>query len=182
MIAACKRFLHFSVYCSLFAAFLTGCCDRRDSEYVKREGMHSEFVFGLESYLSTNETKAILAVHDDQWVIWDDSPSPTRPGVPPCNILTIQISDQQFAEHRGDLYLSFLNDRLMSLHFYPSADVNEFVQRLGFDHAVLRSSQGALRDPYTRVWISEDYKNKFYVGWEDTRLADQLSGWFRCYD
>lgn len=106
--------------------FLAGCGNGYEFEdYSKVETERSNLVLGLVSYMSLGEVKDALSLDDREVVVTDDNSSPKQEGLPPFNILTVKISEAEVRSFKGAVSLTFFNDRLMEIRFYP-VDVDGF--------------------------------------------------------
>jgi hypothetical protein len=168
----------FTLYAALFLlVLLTGCGNGYELEdYSKVEAERSNLVLGLVSYMSLGEVKAALRLDSREIFVVEDSNSPKQVGVPPFNILKIKISNTEIRSFKGSILLTFFNDRLMSVRFYP-VEVEDFIQSVDG----LSKSEEVEIKPFTRVWFYTDHQGADYIGWVDTRLQQQFDAWIKSY-
>jgi len=165
----------------LLAACILGCEASSDPNvYLKVEEVRTKLALDLPSYSTFAEVKELLQLRDDQIEVLENSQSPQGARRPQFNIFTIKLENIEIAGYRGDLALSFFNDRLESTWFYPE-DFEGFANSLDLDRSALESRQGVMKKPFTRMWIYTDFQQKPYIGWEDVRLSQQKMDWIDRY-
>lgn len=132
---------------------------------------------GFKSLTAVEEIK-ILKTTDGLEVIENTglAESDTRP---PFNIYTVSIPFKHL-EIDGKIVFHFFNNRLMSTWFYPN-DKIAYLEKLKLKGIDLTVKTELDTEKYTRVWKYIDYKNNFYVGWEDIRLRDEQHAWIARY-
>lgn len=118
----------------------------------------------------------MLSLDDQKFVVTDDNRLPKQKRIPPFNILTIKISDVNVGLYGGAASLTFFNDRLMEVRFFPD-NVDGFLQTIDG----LSKSENVDIKPFTRVWFYQDFEDKKYIGWIDYRLQQQVDTWIRNY-
>lgn len=157
-----------------FLMLLVACGSKYELEYfTKVESNKSPLALGLYSYMSLDEVKKKLSIESNEIVIIDKNVSAKRDSIPPFNILTVKIPDNEIEGFKGSVLIKFFNGRLMEVRFFP-VRIDEFVRNIsGLTH----SNEIEIR-PFTRVWFAKDYH---YVGWVDTRIQEQFYTWIKNY-
>lgn len=171
-----------SVLCGVFVSACDEITDYFSStSFVDVAAERAKLINGLESYLSIDETKRRLP----SWEVIEQSglkPQDTRP---PFNIYKVAVKNYSHLGISGELHVQFFNNRLLSTWFYPDA-FDKYIQLLKDKEGVTfqesrDGSKEAAIPPYTRVWLYRDFKDRQYVGWEDTRLAREFNLWIKRY-
>lgn len=100
---------------------------------------------------------------------------------PPFEVESLLVRNFVHLGHRGSLLVVFFNNRLAKTLFFPS-NRDEYLMALssGIGHDVI-SSKGFLVRSHVRIWAATDHQGKSYVGWEDERLADEMTKWIKKY-
>ena len=79
----------------------------------------------------------------------------------------------------GQLQLTFFNNRLMQVAFYPEK-LDEYVAALRASGVDIITGQELISGHVT-IWIGSDFDNIPYVGWADDRLRKQQRRWLSKY-
>jgi len=162
-------------------SLLCGCSSGLEfDEYLEVDEIQTPLGAGLLSYTAYDRVKTQLKLQDSDIVIIEDSKPKLPSHVPPFNILTIKIPDFEILGDRGDLVLSFFNDRLMETRFYPPS-TSDFLNKSSIDVNRLGDRTKIVVKPYTNIWLYKDFEDKEYVGWADVRLIKQTSMWIKKY-
>ena len=129
--------------------------------------------FGLTSFSSKS---AVLAKFNQshRTEVTEDSSLPPGDSRPPFSIYTVQVHQVSHKGFPGQVRLSFFNDRLMGVWFYPDdvAAYRSATNPVGSSHDLSR---------HVESWTAEDYRGKWYIAWEDKRLLDQSRDWIDRY-
>lgn len=81
----------------------------------------------------------------------------------------------------GELRLTFFNDRLYGIAFYPRL-ADHYLRQLGVSGLRLpRSSEPLELSRNSLVWSGSDETGVRYVAWIDRRLLDEMERWLTCY-
>jgi hypothetical protein len=101
---------------------------------------------------------------------------------PPHLFVEVQVNNYRHHGVEGILTGRFFNNRLATVLFYP-ADVDTYFKRLASETALdlVTSAETIQPELYRRIWVYPDHTGKKYVGWEDTRLRDEMSLWIKRY-
>ena len=141
-----------------------------------------ELIDGFFSYQPMSETKKILA---GRGLKWTESGTPERRrragSTPPNDGYSITIREYSHMGYSGELMISFFNDRLSDIWFFPK-DRDGYLKAL---MAAKKTSFGKRDQFYTsrhiRVWYYTDGGGRRYVGWADTRLQEEEEAWIMRY-
>jgi hypothetical protein len=99
----------------------------------------------------------------------------------PCFEVLVLKTDFDHLGSRGELLLTFFNDRLYGTTFYPE-DFESYLQQLGESGTDLpRRSEPLELSRNTRIWAAADDSGREYVAWIDQRLFDEHARWIACY-
>lgn len=136
---------------------------------------------GIESYVGV---EAFLRSLDEKSLKYDveyPEPSGRETDRPAFDMIVVKVSRYEHLGHRGRLLISFFNDRLMSVLFYPS-DMSAYLEALRAREDVDLAGRSDFRvGRHARVWRAVDYTGQSYVGWEDMRLASERDLWIKRY-
>ena len=94
----------------------------------------------------------------------------------------VQVNNYRHHGIEGRLTGTFFNNRLSTVLFYPT-DVDTYLKHLASETKLDLINSAEVVEPllHRRVWVHSDYTGKKYVGWEDTRLGDEMSLWIKRY-
>lgn len=157
----------------LFAA----SCKRGSEKDFKPSKLAGELFSGQS--LQTAERKLdMMAGNFD--IIEDRSPLPsdTRP---PYRLLVISKKNARIEGQKGELLLTFFNDRLMTSQFFPG-DIAAARAAVEAGQGVSLTSGDGHLPPSTRVWIGKDEGGRSYIGWIDKTLQGEQDAWVRQYE
>lgn len=169
----------------LCAMWLSACDEIKDyfssKSFVEVAAERTKLMNGLESYMSIDEARGKLSA----WEVLEQRSLKPNDKRPPFNIYRVAVKSYSHLGVAGELQLEFFNSRLVSTWFYPE-DFNRYIALLKNEEGIVfqESRDGtkeATTAPYTRTWTYKDYKELQYVGWEDTRLRDELNLWIKRY-
>lgn len=161
----------------LVLVLVSGCGKEYELEdYTNVEIQKSNLVYGLTSYMNINDVVKKLSIEPNEIIIKEDSSSPIQDGIPPFNILTAEIMNTEIEGFIGLMSVSFFNNRLMEVRFYPE-NTNEFIKTI---KGLSMSNQVEMK-PFTNIRIDRDYQKKDYVSWIDSRLKKQFLYWIKIY-
>jgi hypothetical protein len=139
--------------------FAAGC--KKKSAYEP-----SQLMGKLMSGASVREAQRELGVKPSEWETVDDRRS-LSDATPPWHEFVILKKDYSAYGQTGDLVLSFFNEELVSVQFYPG-DVGAAKEALAAKGKISFSSAGDARTSIaTRVWIGKDQQGRDYIGWID---------------
>ncbi len=155
----------------LLTAALAGC---RSSG-----GTPSRLMGKTYSYQSLQRVQRVTGIRT--WQTLEDRrplPSDTRP---PFRILTISVAGYYDLGYVGELQMTFFNDRLMRVAFYPQ-DIEGYKRAVESEQGFQFSAEGGANvDRDTHVWVGKDQNDRMYVGWEDKTLKREYDAWVRQY-
>jgi hypothetical protein len=151
-------------------------CERVDPETYRDVLDGSPLAFGLRSYMTSADARRLIP--SQHWQVVENSTLPAGDRRPPFDQYTISTVFTDRGQ-RGELVLLFFNERLQQATFYPEA-ADEYLQRLSSTGAATPTENG-ITIGFTRVFATRDARRRFYVSWEDTRLAAQSRRWIMRY-
>jgi hypothetical protein len=129
----------------------------------------------LGSYWTLEEVKNQLPDRST-WQIRAASGSKPRTSCPRFEELTFVVGADHLGQ-RGDLQLTFINDRLLSTTFTPD-DFASYLGRLERGGINFDGQGNANIPPATLVWRSDrESPIRPFVGWRDTRFGKQVDTW-----
>jgi hypothetical protein len=141
----------------------------------------SKMMGSLNSYQSLQDVERKLEWKPGEWQVVEDRRPLNSDKRPPFRMFTLVRKNWLQWRNAGDLQLTFYNDRLMIVRFYPQ-NLNSFTSALSAEDSVAFSPQGDSRiEPSTRVWIGKDEEGKTYVGWIDKVLQGEMDDWLKKY-
>lgn len=159
---------------ALLLALAVGC--RKKDEFKP-----SKFAGQLYSGQSLQTVERKLNLNPGDWKIIEDQRPLSSDPRPPFRILTISKADFPLLGSAGkDLVMTFYNDRLMTVQFYPY-DIQAFKSALASDGTVLSAANDARIEPSTRVWLGKDDDGKLYYGFIDKSLQAEYNDWLKKY-
>jgi len=169
------KWLPYSAILLLSLCFAASCRHRDDKEFKP-----SNLAAGLSSGESLEAVERKLPMMAGKFDILQDRrplPSDTRP---PYRLLVISTKAQPVNGQNGELEMTFFNDRLMTVQFFP-ADMTAAQQAVEAGQKLsLASGEGHI-EPSTRVWIGKDETHRSYIGWIDKALQAEQDAWIRQY-
>ncbi len=154
---------------------------KRDTERFTTRKSPTPLIGGILSNLSVSEFKAFIEPHYS----WEDISSSGKSDFggwrPPLDVTNLLIRDYSHLGFKGRLVVNFFNDRLDAGIFFPK-DFDGYLDALSsMIGKKIISDEEVYLPPHTRVWRAIAYPDNKYVGWEDKRLADELSEWVSKY-
>ncbi len=154
---------------------LTGC-------KKKDEFKPSKLVGPLYSGKSLEAVERDLRLKAGDWDVLEDRRPLTSDKRPPFRIFTISKKEFPMLGVSGkQLIMTFYNDRLMTVQFYPYS-LDTFKAALASQDSVSLGPEGdSFIAPSTRVWVGKDNENKLYVGFIDKTLQQEYDDWVRKY-
>ncbi len=138
----------------------------------RKEGR--ELIEGFKSYESTEEVIKYLQSKNlnPEWA--------SLPG--DSNLLhgssAILVKPYTDLGHSGQLWLTFLNNRLLKVGFYPD-EIQSYLTSLEKSRGIfLRKTSGSKLSPDVTVKIGFALESRLpFVGWTDDRLDDEKTAW-----
>jgi hypothetical protein len=129
--------------------------------------------------LETVERKLDLKPGD--WEVLEDRKPLSSDKRPMFRIFSFSKKDFPLLDTPGqNLILTFYNDRLMTVQFYPYS-LDAFKAALASDGVTLSADGDAHIQPSTRVWVGKDPEKKTYVGFMDKALQAEHDAWMAKY-
>ncbi len=147
----------------------------------KDEFKPSKFAGPLYSGQSLETVERKLDLKPGDWDVLEDRKPLSTDKRPMFRIFTFSKKDFPLLNTPGkDLILSFYNDRLMTVQFYPY-NLDSFKSALQADGVSLSGEGDSFVAPSTRVWVGKDAQGKMYVGFMDKALEAEHDDWIRKY-
>jgi hypothetical protein len=131
-------------------------------------------LFGQYSSYRTLEDLKSKLPQRAQWRVLTDSAAGPRNGCPPLRELSFIIPASDLGQ-RGELTLTFINDRLESTIFTPT-DFSSYLSALKQRGIVFATNELTVA-PATVIWRSTDSRQPGFVGWRDSRFQSQVDMW-----
>ncbi|MDR0994480.1 MAG: hypothetical protein LBN38_07975 [Verrucomicrobiota bacterium] len=129
---------------------------------------------GFLSYMTIEECERLLSP-TYQLNVRGDIRKPVAEQRPQHGRLILSVDSYTTLGQTGELRLSFSENRLVAIWFYPSdfeAYSRELGKQLGIHvHPGLKTKLGR----YAKLWCVSGYREQVIVGWQDKRLVKELS-------
>ncbi len=156
---------------------LLGACRKKD------DFKPSKLVGPLYSGKSLEAVQRDLNLKAGDWDVLEDRRPLSSDKRPPFRIFTILKKEFPMLGVSGrQLIMTFYNDRLMTVQFYPYS-LDTFKSALAAKDSVSITPEGdAFVAPSTRIWIGKDNQGQLYVGFIDRTLQKEYDDWVRKYD
>ncbi len=160
----------------VLALTLAGCKSDKDFKPSKLLGP-------LYSGKSLEAVERDLDLKPSELRIVEDRRPLTSDKRPPFRILIIGKAEYPMLGAAGkDLLLTFYNDRLMTVQFYPY-NLEAFKGALAAKDSVSLSPVGdSFVAPSTRIWVGKDENGQTYVGFRDQALQAEYNDWIQKYE
>ena len=142
----------------------------------------SKLVGPLYSGQSLETVERKLDLKPGDWEVLEDRKPLSSDKRPMFRIFTFSKKDFPLLDTPGqNLVMTFYNDRLMTVQFYPY-NLDAFKGALQSQDNVALSPDGdSTIAPSTRVWVGKDPNKKMYVGFMDKTLMAEHDDWMRKY-
>ena len=160
----------------LVALLLLAGCHKKD------EFKPSKLIGPLYSGKSLEAVERDLNLKAGDWDVLEDRRPLTSDKRPPFRIFTISKEGFPVLGVPGrQLVMTFYNDRLMTVQFYPH-NLDSFKAALASQDSVGFSPENdAFVPPSTRIWVGKDSDKQVYVGFIDRTLQQEYEDWVRKY-
>jgi hypothetical protein len=148
----------------------------------KDEFKPSKLVGPLYSGQSLETVERKLDLKPGEWEVLEDRKPLSSDKRPMFRIFTFSKKDFPLLDTPGqNLVMTFYNDRLMTVQFYPY-NLDAFKGALQAKDSVSLSPDGdSSVAPSTRIWVGKDPSKKLYVGFMDKALMAEHDDWMRKY-
>jgi hypothetical protein len=158
------------------ALLLAGAACKKD------EFKPSKLVGPLYSGQSLETVERKLDLKPGDWEVLEDRKPLSSDKRPMFRIFTFSKKQFPLLDTPGqDLVMTFYNDRLMTVQFYPY-NMDAFKAALQSNDSVSVSPDGdSSVAPSTRIWVGKDPSKKLYVGFMDKALMAEHDDWVRKY-
>jgi hypothetical protein len=143
----------------------------------------SKLVGPLYSGKSLEAVQRDLKLKAGDWDVLEDRRPLSSDKRPPFRIFTISKKGFPLLGVSGQqLIMTFYNDRLMTVQFYPYS-MDAFKAALSTKDKVSISPEGdSFVAPSTRIWIGKDIQGHLYAGFIDRTLQKEYDDWVHKYD
>ncbi len=167
---------------AILAIVLFTACEEYSStpSFVEVLQERTALIGDLKSYQTISDVRSSLGPLAEKWEVLEDSGKGSKSSKPPFEIFTAVVHGYVHEGFRGDLRLTFFNNRLMSTWFYPD-DLAGYRKALNVKIPALAERESIKIPPFTVILVATDYRGKRYVAWEDSRLQEQMSMWIKRY-
>lgn len=147
----------------------------------KKDFEPSKMVGPLYSYQSLETVERKLDLKPGDWDVLENRKPLSTDTRPMFRIFTFSKKDFPLLDTPGrKLVMSFYNDRLMTVQFYPY-NMSAFKSALSADGTTLSSEGDAYIAPSTHVWLGKDDQGQLYVGFMDKVLEAEHDAWMAKY-
>jgi len=157
----------------LVALLLVAGCD---PDTVMPPGMSPappvELAFGIMSRVSTQQTQALFGASASL----KHEPDRAHKDCPRFDRATITVTSVSEGAFSGALRLSYANNRLYLLKFFPQ-EYQRYVESLGDRGVPLDPPAGTMLP--VRASTHESGSGSSYVMWEDTAIGNEVRAWQR---
>jgi len=142
----------------------------------------SKLVGPLYSGQSLETVERKLDLKPGDWEVLEDRKPLSSDKRPMFRIFTFAKKDFPLLDTPGQsLVMTFYNDRLMTVQFYPY-NLDAFKGALqSRDNVALSPDGDSSIAPSTRIWVGKDPNKKMYVGFMDKALMAEHDDWMRKY-
>lgn len=141
----------------------------------------SKMMGSLYSYQSLQKVQRVLELEAGDWDVVEDRRPLASDKRPAFRMFTISRKNWVQWRNAGELQLTFYNDRLMIVRFYPTT-LESYKGALAAEDGISFGPHGDSRiEPSTRVWIGKDDDGRIYVGWIDKALQYEMDDWLKKY-
>jgi hypothetical protein len=167
-----KRIAHLALTFVVFSALTAVSCRHKKDEIPP-----TPLGCGLESLMPQAKVERKLNVKSPEWEVVEDRRPLSTDTRPMFHILTLSRKGATCGGERGEVQVTFYNDRLMYMQFYAenfdaarnAAGLNP---RTGDTHIA----------PNTRVWAGRSEDRRQYLGWMDLQLKREYDNWINMYE
>jgi len=135
----------------------------------------------IKSYWSVDQFTQYLHQRSQQFEVGKEFGA-TFDSRPPHLFVEVQVKSYGHYGVEGKLIGTFFNNRLSTILFYP-ANIDLYLKHLCTEAKLDLVNSSEILEPelHRRIWIHPDHTEGRYVGWEDTRLRDEMDLWIKRY-
>lgn len=168
----------------LISIYAVSCTHATPETFTEREADSSPLMGVFASYSSIADIRQ-QHFPGVMWPIIENSKLAAGDSRPRFDIYCALVPGYTHLGQRGELRLTFFDDRLAEVRFHPE-DPDTYLAALTATGLKVTSSRNSPVEevtvpPHTRVWVMRDYRNTMYVGWCDGRLRSQMTRWIERY-
>jgi hypothetical protein len=166
----------------VMAVVLFAACEEHRSapSFIEVQQERTVLVGGLQSYQTISEVRSSLGPLAEKWEVLEDSGKGAKSSRPPFEVFTAVVRGYMHEGFKGELRLTFFNNRLMSTWFYPE-DPASYRRVLSAAFPNLKERESTNVAPFTLISIATDHRGKRYFAWGDSRLQKEMEIWIRRY-
>jgi len=164
-------------FCSIALALFFAASCKRSGEKDFKPSKLAAALFSGQSLQTVERKLDMMAGNFD--IIEDRIPLPSD-SRPPYRLLVISKKNAQIEGQKGELVLTFFNDRLMTSQFYPG-DLASARAAVEVAQKISLAGGESRIQPSTRVWIGKDESGRSYIGWIDKSLQAEQDAWVKQY-
>lgn len=161
---------------AVLSLLLLGACQKKD------EFKPSKLVGPLYSGKSLQAVERELDLKAGDWDVLEDRRPLTSDKRPPYRIYTLSKKEFPLLGVPGhQLIMTFYNDRLMTVQFYPYSADTFRAALVSQDNVGFSRENDAFVEPSTRIWVGKDLQKHTYFGFVDRALQQESDNWIRTY-
>ena len=170
----CKRL--FACAAILLLCFASACKSKSEKDF-KPSKLAGELFSGQSLEMVEQRLDMMTGNFD---ILVDRRPLPDDKR-PPYRLLVISRKSARIEGQTGELVLTFFNDRLMTVQFFP-ADLAAARAGVEAGQKLSLAAGEAHIEPSTRVWVGKDETGRSYLGWIDKSLQAEQDAWIKKYE
>lgn len=150
--------------------------------YSERKITNStQLIEPFNSLTSPSQAENILKSGNYAFMVLENSRLNDGDKRPKFNILTWKIEKFEHLGTKGNLTISFFNEKMVSTRFYPS-DVSGYIDVLSKKYDLdFKTDTTTSIPPKTGLHYYKDLEDKFYIEWQDEELQEQVDEWIKNY-
>lgn len=139
-----------------------------------------ELIDGFKSYQPIETVKQYCDSLGYPWEVIEDSKLSPGDKRPRFDIFVVEINNFKHLDQTGNLKLEFFNNRLSSISFYPVDEI-AYLRELSDKKNINLIDINKITKDNLKIWKYRNYKDKFYIGWQDLRLEQEEWEWIKKY-
>lgn len=139
-----------------------------------------ELIDNFKSYQTIKNFEKHFLIKTDSIIVFEDSSLPETDTRPEFSIYTLLLPEYQIENISGKLKVSFFNDRLMSVWFYPN-DIKKFEDYLRNTHNITLENKKSITISCVEISRQIDAEGNEYFKWSDLKLTQEQNDWIAQY-
>lgn len=160
-----------ALFCYLGSCSLSNSCNADNPQRL---------IGDIQTYMSITDFKTKFVQPTDSVEIFEDSRFPATDQRPEFSNYTLILHNHKLEGHKGNLKVSFYNNRLISITFYPDK-LGEFVEYLKNKHSIELEEFSSEQMHCISITRYTDFEDKEYISWTDNRLRKEQNNWISKY-